>query len=230
MLKYNTELLFKSLEIAKLQKNLKRFVFFSTSEVYAFSHKSSLIKFPTPENSLILTGELSDKRNTYSLSKIFGESLTIHSNIPYTIFRPHNIYGPRMGMSHVIPQIMERIYKHKGGYFDLRSSNHTRSFCYVNDCVDIINKILLSNKSLNKTINLGNNNEEISIRDLVSKISEKMKIKININEINEEIGSTSRRLPDISLQQKITNNFNFKFNLETGLEKTISWYNKFYFS
>ena len=88
----------------------------------------------------------------------------------------------------------------------------------------------MSNKSLNKTINLGNNNEEISIRDLVSKISEKMKIKININEINEEIGSTSRRLPDISLQQKITNNFNFKFNLETGLEKTISWYNKFYFS
>ena len=230
MLKYNTELLLKSIEIAKLQKNLKRFVFFSTSEVYASSNKSSLIKFPTPENSLILAGELSDKRNTYSLSKIFGESLTIHSNIPYTIFRPHNIYGPRMGMSHVIPQIIERIHKNKGETFDLRSSNHTRSFCYVDDCVDIINKVLLSNNSLNKTINLGNNNEEISIRNLVSIISKKMKIKININEINQEIGSTSRRLPDISLQQKLTNNFKFKFDLETGLEKTISWYKKFYFN
>ena len=33
------------------------------------------------------------------------------SNLPYVIFRPHNIYGPRMGTKHVIPQLIKRMYQ-----------------------------------------------------------------------------------------------------------------------
>ena len=34
-----------------------------------------------------------------------------YSNLPYVIFRPHNIYGPRMGTKHVIPQLIKRMYQ-----------------------------------------------------------------------------------------------------------------------
>ena len=45
------------------------------------------------------------KRDAYFLSKIFNEKIIQLSNINYLILRPHNIYGPRMGFSHVIELI-----------------------------------------------------------------------------------------------------------------------------
>ena len=43
------------------------------------------------------------------LSKIYCEAMTGVSNVNYTIIRPHNIYGPRMGMAHVIPELIFKI-------------------------------------------------------------------------------------------------------------------------
>ena len=37
------------------------------------------------------------------------------SEIPFTIFRPHNIYGPRMGMAHVIPELLQKMHYNKEG-------------------------------------------------------------------------------------------------------------------
>ena len=47
------------------------------------------------------------------LSKLYGEYITYFSKLPITIFRPHNFYGPRMGMSHVIPELTQKIIKKK---------------------------------------------------------------------------------------------------------------------
>ena len=72
-----------------------------------------LIKFPTSENSKILIDENYGVRSTYMLSELYGEYLTLFSKLPATIFRPHNFYGPRMGMSHVIPELAQKITKKK---------------------------------------------------------------------------------------------------------------------
>ena len=47
-------------------------------------------------------------RDAYFLSKIFNEKIAQLANIKYLILRPHNIYGPRMGYSHVIPELIKK--------------------------------------------------------------------------------------------------------------------------
>ena len=47
------------------------------------------------------------------LSKVYGEAMCLASGLPVIIIRPHNIYGPRMGFSHVIPQIIKRVLETK---------------------------------------------------------------------------------------------------------------------
>jgi len=54
--------------------------------------------------------DLSRPRTSYMLSKLYGEALCRHSGIPFTILRPHNVYGPRMGLSHVVPELIERAH------------------------------------------------------------------------------------------------------------------------
>ena len=62
-------------------------------------------------------------------SKILGEILYINSGLPYVINRFHNIYGPRMGYSHVIPEIIKKLYSSKKK-IEVYSPNHSRAFCY----------------------------------------------------------------------------------------------------
>ena len=47
------------------------------------------------------------------ISKICGEYLCEYSNLPFTIIRPHNIFGPKMGKRHVIPELIIKISKKK---------------------------------------------------------------------------------------------------------------------
>ena len=140
-----------ALEIAKRQKNFKKFIFFSTSEVQSSSSKYLSMKFPTPEDFPICLPELHTKRSTYMLSKIYGEAMCIHQNIPSIILRPHNIYGPRMGMSHVIPELLMRFYNaKKNEKLKINSLEHKRAFCYVDDAVNMM--VGLMKNSTNKNI------------------------------------------------------------------------------
>ena len=106
----NFTLLKNAIDIGLRQKKLKRFVFSSSSEVYYGTLKNYGLKFPTPEETKLSTLDLSDKRGTYMLSKIYGEAMCSHSGLPFTIVRPHNFYGPRMGLSHVIPELLKKAH------------------------------------------------------------------------------------------------------------------------
>ena len=98
---------------------------------------------PTPENTNLIIEDSYSKRATYKLSKITGESLCLHSGLPVTIVRPHNIYGPRMGMSHVIPELIKKIlFLKEGEELDVFSVNHTRTFCYIDDAINLFNLII----------------------------------------------------------------------------------------
>ena len=102
------------------------------------------------------------------LSKIYGEALCQFSDLPFTIFRPHNIYGPRMGMSHVIPQQLEKAYyAHDGSNLDVPSTEQTRCFCYIDDAVEMLKRMMCSEKCLGETLNLGQQQPEAKIRDVV---------------------------------------------------------------
>src|SRR5262249_31528404 len=99
-----------AIRFARRQKLLKRFVFASTSEVYAGSVGRGDLPVPTPEDVRLTLTPLHEPRSSYMLSKIYGEAMLLHSGLPFTIVRPHNIYGPRMGMAHVVPQLLEKAH------------------------------------------------------------------------------------------------------------------------
>jgi len=141
------------IKFAKEQKNLKKLFFTSTSEIYSGSFKHKLINFPTKENSILSLNNMNSARGTYMLSKIYCEALCHFSNIPFIILRPHNIFGERMGMSHVIPELIKKIHKSKKN-LELNNSNHKRSFCYIEDAVNMMILLMKNSKAVKKTYNL----------------------------------------------------------------------------
>ena len=139
-----------SIEICRNQKKLKRFIFFSTSEVYYASLKKKIIKFPTSEENILTFDSHNNPRSTYMLSKIYCEAMTGVSNVNYTIIRPHNIYGPRMGMAHVIPELIFKIDQTKSKKMNISNGQFRRTFCYVDDAVNMILSLMYSKKLIKK--------------------------------------------------------------------------------
>jgi nucleoside-diphosphate-sugar epimerase len=214
----------KAIEIAKKQKKLKKFVFLSTSEVYAGRLENFKIRFPTPESSPLALTNILNSRTSYMLSKIYCEAMCIHSNLRYLILRPHNIYGPRMGFSHVIPELIKKVFMlKKNNPLKLGSFNHKRAFCYIDDAVNQIYSITKS-KIINETFNIGNNQEEISIIKLCNKILE-LSYRKDIKIIKKNINNFSpvRRLPAMNKIFRYIKKFEFT-KLEYGLIKTLNWY------
>ena len=88
----NIRMLANIIKLAHSQTNLSRLCFASTSEVYAGTLENFEMLIPTPESTPLSITKLSHPRTSYMLSKIYGEALCQQSGLPYTIFRPHNIW------------------------------------------------------------------------------------------------------------------------------------------
>jgi len=224
VLKKNIQIHLNSLKILEVNKDAHYF-FTSTSEVYAGSLEKKLLKFPTKESNLLALQDLNNKRSSYMLSKIYCEALCNHFKGKITILRPHNIYGPRMGMSHVIPQIFNKFFSNKKNLVAY-SPNHKRTFCYINDFIEFI--FILMNRRDQKrfdTFNIGNPNEEILIKKLVVKIGKILDSKKKIIWKIDNHDSPKKRKPSIIKLINITK-YKPKYNLEKGLELTLEWYIK----
>ena len=212
-----------SLEICQKQKKLKKFIFFSTSEVYAGSNEKFNTKIPSPEDTPLTVSDLKSSRSTYMLSKIYGEAMCYNSNIPFLILRPHNIYGERMGMNHVIPEVLKKISNlKKNQKLKVYTPDHTRSFCYVDDAIkQIIN--LTNSKIKNDVFNIGNDSDEISIKKLVIKCQRLLNNNNKIVGLPDLHKSPKRRCPEMKKTFKIIGKNNFT-TLEDGITKVLSWY------
>ena len=105
-------------------------ILFSTSEVYSPLIKKNKVKFPINEKNNIILENIVINRDAYYVSKAFNEKLVQFLNNNYLILRPHNIYGPRMGYRHVIPELIKKINQEKIKkriklmYFHLRTREH----------------------------------------------------------------------------------------------------------
>lgn len=223
VLKDNVDMLANTLEIARHQKRLKRFIFASTSEIYAGTLKYFNMQIPTPENTPLTVNDLKNPRSTYMLSKIYGEAMCIYSGLPYTIVRPHNFYGPRMGLVHVIPEMIKRIEETQNNYIDVFSPDHRRTFCYIDDAVQMIKLLAENERASGQTFNIGVQNPEISILDLIELIIRIMNKKLQLRPQGAVDGSPPRRCPDISRAFDLTG-YNPAVNLDEGIKQTYGWY------
>ena len=225
----NVSLLNKAIALGQNQKNLSRFIFTSTSEVYAGTLKYYGLEFPTLESTPLTVGELSQSRTSYMLSKIYGEAMALQSSLPTTIVRPHNFYGPRMGLSHVIPELMKKIIESKSDQLDVYSVDHKRTFCYIDDAVNAITLLAESNNSVGKAYNIGSDDEEIKMSELSQKIMKIIDKVLTINPLPPTPGSPERRCPSIEKLKKDTE-YKSQYPLDDGLKQTFNWYHENIFS
>ena len=164
-------------------------------------------------------------RSVYDESKRFMESITMaynnFHNVDTRIVRIFNTYGPRMRLNdgRALPAFVGQALRNE----DLTvfgDGSQTRSFCYVDDLIEGIFKLLNSKYSM--PINIGNP-DEISLNDFAKEILDitKSNSKIVYKKLPKD--DPKRRNPDISLANKILN-WSPKVDRKQGLAKTIEYF------
>jgi nucleoside-diphosphate-sugar epimerase len=211
---------------AKKQKKLKKICFTSTSEVYAYSLRKKLAKYPTPEDIDFLISKDFSPRSSYFLSKIVGEYLMNYSGLNFVIFRPHNIFGPQMGFVHVIPQLIKKMLEFDKSKIVIRNSNHKRTFCEINFAIELIINISHKKYLKKKVFNIGSPEKEISILNLAQKIKKILKTKNKLMPSNlKKDDSPEKRKPDMKRSLSYAK---LNHNFDKGLKETVMWYKGFY--
>ena len=215
------------LELAR-KKNVKSFLFTSSSEVYGDPDDRYV---PTPET---YNGNVSimGPRACYDESKRFGETLCLTYgrvfNIPVKIVRPFNVYGPgiRPDDYRVLPNFIEHALRREPLPIHGDGKN-TRSFCYINDAIEAFFRVLFSQAD-GECFNVGNAEPEISVKDLAAWVAQAMPYPVEIVHIDPPhavyaSSDPKRRCPDIRKLQSFTG-FKPKYDLKTGLKRTIEWF------
>lgn len=202
-----------------------KLLFSSTSEAYAWTQQFHALAIPTPEEVPLALTDLRNARSSYAGSKIFGELAAAHGAVsagkPFVIVRYHNVYGPRMGFEHVIPELFKRAL---GGESPLTvfSADHSRAFCYVDDAVTATIAAMENDAANGETINIGND-EEVTIADLARRVLKTAGVNISIAPKLAAYDPIRRRCPDISKARRLLG-YAPRVNLDSGLEKTLAWY------
>ena len=200
--------------------NTKRILVTSTSEVYG-----------TAQFVPITEKHPFQGQSPYSATKIgadrLAESFYRSFNLPITIVRPFNTYGPRQSARAVIPtiitQLMDGNNKIKLGYL-----SPTRDFIYVKDTVNGFIEIAKYDKTIGQEINIATQSE-ISIEnlaeELIRQINPKAKIICDEQRIRPE-KSEVNRLFGSNKKLKTLTNWTQKYSLEEGLIETIDWFSR----
>ena len=203
---------------------VNKYIYLGSSESYAGGVNLGFVDVPTSEGVPLVIEDVENVRWSYSLGKTFGEvacySASSQLDLNFQILRIHNIYGPRMGNKHVIPDLIE---KFTSGNMDVPGYSESRAFMYIDDLVGVV-RFLIANELNNiRLLNVGSQTETL-IKTLAEKIAKALDIDKAIKALDSWPGSVKRRLPDTSLLRSI---YTFEeTHLDKGLDKTISWYLK----
>jgi nucleoside-diphosphate-sugar epimerase len=206
----------------------RKILFSSTSEAYAWTQLALPLPVPTPEDVPLALTDLANPRSSYAGSKIFGE-LAMHQysrifGTPFVTVRFHNVYGPRMGFDHVIPQLFQRARKAEGT-LEVYSADHRRAFCHVNDAVEMCIRAMRHPEAKAATLNVGNDREEVTIADLAEKVVAWCGKKLTLVPVPATHDPIRRRCPDIS-RAKALLDYTPRIDLREGLDATLRWYER----
>jgi len=208
-----------TLGVARVHQS--RYILASTSEIYG-----DPLEHPQTEEYWGHVNPISE-RSVYDEAKRFAEALTMayhrYHKINTGIVRIFNTYGPRMRLDdgRVIPNFIQQALRNEPLTI-YGSGNQTRSFCYVDDLIDGIIKLIFTNEHF--PVNIGNP-DEITISQLAALINKKLDNKKNVSYLQGKVAGVDpvRRRPDISRARKILN-WDASISLEEGLDRTIAYF------
>ena len=203
------------------RKHHARFILASTSEIYG-----DPLEHPQKETYWGHVDPIGD-RSVYDEAKRFAEALTMayhrFHGIDTRIARIFNTYGPRMDLEdgRVVPNFLRQALM--GEPLTIYGDGkQTRSFCYVDDLIEGITRLLESNE--HEPVNIGSPNE-ISILEFAQTINEMVGNKAGLvfKSGERRESDPQRRQPDISRARQILN-WEPKVSLMDGLNTTIPYF------
>ncbi len=192
----------------------------STSEVYGTAQY-----VPIDENHPF------QAQSPYSATKIAADAMAMSYynafDLPVTVVRPFNTYGPRQSARAIIPTIITQI---ANGVKEIKLGDvtPTRDFSYVEDTCRGFVALAECNEAIGQTVNIGSN-FEISIEDILNIIKELMNSDVEFildeNRIRPSKSEVFRLLCDNSKIKKLTG-FKPQVDISEGLQKTIDWFTR----
>ena len=205
---------------AARENGVERVVHTSTSEVYG-----------TAQYVPINEAHPLQPQSPYSASKIGADAMAMSFynafDLPVTIVRPFNTYGPRQSARAVIPTIISQIAAGKK-QIALGDLTPTRDFNFVQDTCRGFMLLAACDAAIGKTVNIGSN-FEISMGDTLRMIIKLMDADIEIvsdeQRIRPEKSEVQRLWCDNTLVRSLTG-FKPEFSLEAGLRETIKWFSE----
>ena len=207
----------KALGLAKAKK--ATFLLASTSEVYGDPQEH-----PQKETYWGNVNPIGP-RGVYDEAKRFAEALTVAyrntHKVDTKIVRIFNTYGPRMRLNdgRAIPAFMSQALRNKPVTV-FGDGSQTRSFCYIEDMVEGIYRLLTSRH--NGPINLGNP-RELSLLDMARKCIELTGSRSRIVFKRLPTDDPKVRQPDIRLARRLLR-WSPKVGLDQGLKRTVSYF------
>jgi dTDP-glucose 4,6-dehydratase len=198
-----------------------RFMLASTSEIYG-----DPLEHPQKES---YWGHVDPVglRSMYDEAKRFAEALTMSYHrfhgVKTSIVRIFNTYGPRMRLDdgRVVPNFLQQALR-KEPLTVYGDGEQTRSFCYVEDLIEGIYRLLMTDES--DPVNIGNPHETkiIAFAEIVNRLSGNA-AGVVFKPRRRGSGDPQRRQPDISRARKLFG-WEPKVPLEEGLERTIKYF------
>jgi len=215
-------------------ENCGAFLYTSSSETYAGTFNRFLKEhpefIPSREDIPLTIDDVRNPRWSYGGSKLIGEILTANycrvHDVPFRIIRYHNIYGPRMGYDHVLPEFIKRIYDREEP-FKIFGGQETRAFCDVRDGVRATEAVMLSEKCNGEIVHIGKSDEEIRIIDLLQKLLDIADYHPELDVRSAPEGCVMRRCPSTDKLYELTG-FRAGISLDEGLPLIFAWYMKRY--
>lgn len=208
------------LEACRRTGKVKRFVDFSTSEVFGrYAYKVS-------EGDATSLGAVGEARWTYAVSKLATEHLAQNYwkqyDLPTVAIRPFNVYGPRQvgqgAVHHFIVRALkgEEITIHNDGA-------QIRAWCYIDDIVDGLLLALEEPDAVGQCFNIGNPRSTVTIYHLAREILRLSGSKSALQFVKWDFPDVELRIPDIDKARRILG-YRPQVDLDEGLVRTIDWY------
>lgn len=203
-------------------KNNAKLMQFSTSEVYG-----NPLEHPQTERYFGNVNPIGI-RSCYDEGKRCAETLCFDYMREYgariKVIRIFNTYGPNMSMddgrvvSNFIVQALngENITIYGDG-------SQTRSFCYVDDLVEGIVRVMATGDEVHGPVNLGNP-EEFTIKELADMVVSMIDTDSRIEYVELPSDDPVRRRPDISLAARIADGWKPEVHLSEGISNTIKYF------
>tara|TARA_Y100000588_G_scaffold291751_1_gene310930 strand:- start:207 stop:1193 length:987 start_codon:yes stop_codon:yes gene_type:complete len=200
------------------KKNQSRLIQTSTSEVYGTAQY-----VPIDEKHPL------QPQSPYSASKIGADAMAMSYfnafDLPVTIARPFNTYGPRQSARAVIPTIITQIASNQPSV-QLGDTSPTRDLNFVEDTCFGLMSLASCPDAIGQTVNIGSN-DEISILDLFKTIKTIMGSSIELCTDNQRVRpqkSEVFRLKCNNEKLKQLTGYEPRHTLASGLEKTCEWF------